>query len=481
MVEFKFLNSVKEYVDRDMVSFHIPGHKGGRLYRRYPELEEFGKMLKLDTTDTPYTDNYFEPKTIIKEAQDKAAKFYNCQHTIFLINGTSVGNIAAMLAVLKPKDKIIVGRDAHKSINHALILGDITAEYIYPDIHPEFNLPMGITPEKVEKAIIENPDAKAVLVTYPNYFGVGSDIVGIGEVCKKYDKILIVDEAHAPHFNLSDELPPTALSAGAGIVNQSTHKTLGAMTQSSMLHINSDKVDMDYLNTVLIILQSSSPNYLFLESLDISREICEKDGKELMAELLTNARNFRKEVAKLDGVKLINESVIGTYGIKYHDPTRLVINMSELGIDGVDLDKLLMENYGIQAEMAIENNIVCVTSIGNVKEDFDKLLFALKDIKEKYANMSEIPELLYYEYKANAAVSPREAFYSDKETIKLADSLGKISAQYVIPYPPGIPVLCPGEVITKEAIDFMTSVFERGCKGTRVIGMNDDRIIEVIK
>ncbi|TCO71015.1 aminotransferase class I/II-fold pyridoxal phosphate-dependent enzyme [Marinisporobacter balticus] len=464
-----------------IVSFHVPGHKNGNIYKKYKNHYLNNELLCFDVTEIQGTDNLHAPVGMIKNAQDRAAKFFKVEHTFFLINGTTAGNISALMAVANPNEKIIVQRDCHKSIMNGLILGGLIPVYITPEVSMKNNIPMGLKPESVEEAILKNPDAKAVVLTYPNYYGICSDVEKIANIVHKYEKILIIDEAHGSHFILSEDLPITSIEAGADIVIQSTHKTLSSFTQSSMLHMNGNRVDIDRLRFMLTMHQSSSPSYLLMASLDEARAIAQKDGKQLMKNLLEHIDDFHEKISYIEGVKIINKRFIGKYGVHDMDKTRLVIDMTDLGIRGIQLEELLRKNHHIQMEMSDINNIVAVCTIGNAGNDFKKLLIALKDIqrenKKSYKKIA-MPPFLYTTPKMN--ITPREAVFRKKIEIDFEKSAGKISGEYIVPYPPGMPILCPGEEITEEMIVYIKYL---KAMGINIIGSHDSRLkkINVIK
>ncbi|QZY55011.1 aminotransferase class I/II-fold pyridoxal phosphate-dependent enzyme [Crassaminicella profunda] len=477
MKESIILKKLVELSNENIVSFHVPGHKNGKAYKKYKEHPFNNELLSLDVTEIPGTDNLHAPEEMIKKAQEKAAKFFGAEHTFFLINGTSTGNISALMAVANPNEKIIVPRDCHKSIMHGLILGGLIPVYIHPEVSVEHNISMGIKVETIEKAILENKDAKAVVLTYPNYYGICSDIEAIVKVVHKYEKILIVDEAHGSHLNLSEDLPVDAIDAGADIVIQSTHKTLPGFTQSSMLHVKSERVNLDRLRFMLMMNQSSSPSYLLMASLDEARVIAERDGKVLMDDLLKNINKFHEKISKINGIKVFDEKLIGKYGVKDFDKTRLVIDMTDLGISGTQLDALLREKYGIQMEMSDMKHIVAVCTIGNDRDDFEKLLKALIHIKEKNTReVRKIEKVSLLQGIPKMNILPRQATFSIKKEINFEESVGKTSGEYIIPYPPGIPVLCPGEEITKEIINYIKILKERGLS---IMGMDDSHLEKI--
>ncbi|SHK17324.1 aminotransferase class I/II-fold pyridoxal phosphate-dependent enzyme [Paramaledivibacter caminithermalis] len=474
------VNELKKLSKRNMVSFHVPGHKSGKIFERY-NLSNFHNIGKFDITEIPGADNLYAPEGMIKEAQERAKEFYGGDYTFFLINGTTCGVISMIMAATNPGDKIIVSRDCHKAIISGMILGGVMPIYIKPKICYELFLSMAITPKTIERAIKENPDAKAVVITYPNYYGVCSDIEKIAEIVHKYDKVLLVDEAHGAHLKLSENLPISALDAGADIVVHSTHKTLPSFTQSSMLHVKGKRIDIDKLKTMLSLTQSSSPSYLLMLSLDMAMTVATGEGKYLMEKLIDNIEDFRKEINKIEGLNIFSKEIKGKYGVKDIDITKITINMKEIGIDGIKLEEILRKKYNIQVEMADMYNILAVSSIANDRNDFNRFARALEGIyndKRVPHKKSELPEFSFAIPKMEVLL--REATYRKKKSIPFSKSSGKISGEYIIPYPPGIPLICPGEVISQEIIEYVQILKNIGIN---IIGTCDESIntINVIK
>ncbi len=471
------LNELKKLSKRNMVSFHVPGHKDGKLLERY-SVAMGNNIGKLDITEIHGSDNLHAPEGIIKEAQERARKFYGGDYTFFLVNGTTCGVISMIMAVTNPGDKIIVPRDCHKSVINGIILGGLAPVYVKPEIDSALSLSMGITPQSIESTIKEYPDIKAVIITYPNYYGVCSDIQKIAEIVHRYDKVFLVDEAHGSHFKLSDKLPISALDAGADIVVQSTHKTLPALTQASMLHAKDGRVDIDKLKFMLSLNQSSSPSYLLMASLDLAMAIVGEEGNFLMEKLLDNLNNFIDEVKKIQGLEILSKEIIGKHGVKDIDRTKITINMKKLGIEGTRLEEILRKKYNIQIEMADIHNILVVSSIANEKNDFNRLFKALRAIandKGIVHRKTLIPEFSFMIPKIGFL--PREALYREKESIPFIKSVGRASGEYIIPYPPGIPLICPGEIISEEVIEYVKLLKDLGIG---IIGMSQ-RSLDTIK
>jgi len=454
---------------QDIVSFHMPGHKNGRLFDRF-NYKNFKELMPyLDTTEIPGTDNLHKPMEVIKKSQMKAGEVFKSEETFYLVNGSTAGIYSMIMAATSPGDKLIINRNCHQSVINAVILGNCTPIFINPemDIHQGFAL--GIAPEVVEAALKEYPEAKGVVITYPTYHGVACDLKKISEMVHKYDKILLVDEAHGAHLALSDKLPPTALECGADAVVQSTHKTLPSFTQSSMLHIQGNRIDREKLRFMLRLHQSSSPSYLLLASLDLAVMIYESQGRFLMEALLESIEAFNH--------KAINKNIlypdqwVENKSVFAADPTKLWISLKSKNITGYQLDSRLRDQFSIQLELSNIYGALAITTIGNINADFDRLLRALETISEQKGN-SRINEFPPYTFRIpKAAYTPRQAIYMPKRTIPLEESEGCVSGEYIIPYPPGIPLLVPGEIINNEIIQYI-KVMHR--EGMEIVGLKDE-------
>ena len=439
------LNQLGEIINNNLVSFHVPGHKLGKIYDRLGYSNILESLYKMDTTEILGTDNLHSPEGIIKESQERAARVFNSKNTYYLVNGSTCGIQAAMMSVCNPKDKIIVNRDCHQSVINTLILGDIEPAYIYPQIDNKTNILMGIKIEDAIDTIDKNLDAKAILLTYPTYYGKVYDLKTICNYAHSKGMMVIVDEAHGAHLGLSDKLPMTALEQGVDIVVQSTHKTLPSFTQSSMIHIQGERVNQERLTSILRMIESSSPSYMLMSSLELAVDIYETKGKDLMDELLDNIDIFKKNMEKYKNINIYNDD----------DRTKIFISSKELGMAGYELDEMLRMNYNVQVELSNYYGILLICTIGNDRGDFKSLEYALADISLNHISNKNIG---YIDYPMNIPVkelSPREAFYNEKKSVKIYDSIGKICGEYIIPYPPGICLVSPGEIITKEVIDYI--------------------------
>jgi len=385
------------------------------------------------------------------------------------------------MAAVGEGDKIIVPRNIHKSVTSGIILSGAVPVYVQPEIDINIGVAIGVTPESIGRALKENPDAKAVLIINPTYYGVASDIKAIAEIVHSYNLPLLVDEAHGAHLKFNDRLPVSALEAGADVVAQSTHKLLGAMTQASMLHVKGKRVSIDRIKNIMSMLQTTSPSYVLLASLDTARRQIAIHGKELLDNAIDVAEYTRDQINEIDGLYCFGEDVIGRPGAYAFDPTKVTITSKNLGISGYELEKLLAEKYNIQAELSDMYNCLCVMTIGDDYKKAGMLIKALKDISSEYylkyirmGGVLEIPNI------PERVLTPREAYNSPTKVSALESSIGCISAEFIYAYPPGIPVLYPGERITGEIVDYVEKMKKASLK---VQGLEDPDVnyIKVVR
>mgnify|MGYP003372752404 CR=1 FL=1 len=457
------INELSEIVDKDLISFHVPGHKLGKIYDRLGYTPILEKMYKMDTTEIIGTDNLHLPEGIIRKSQQRASEAFKSDYTYYLINGTTCGIQASIMAICYPKDKLIVNRDCHQSVINGCILGDIKPVYINSNINKENNIINGVNINEVINVINSNLDAKAILLTYPTYYGCTYDLKTICDYAHNKNMVVIIDEAHGAHLGLSDELPQTALEQGADIVIQSTHKTLPSFTQSSMIHTKGSRVDNNRLEVNLRMIQSSSPSYTLMASLELAVDIYINSGKELMNELLFNIYKFKDNIKSKIPINIYND----------YDKTKIFIESKKLGLTGYKLEEVLRYKYNIQVELSNYYGILLICTIGNISKDFDILEKALIDIYNKCNDEIYIEEIIYPKDIPIQALTPREAFYKPKKSVKIYESVGKISGEYIIPYPPGISLLSPGEIISKDIIDYMLYCSK---KGMSVNGIKDSSL-----
>lgn len=465
-MENYILNKLEELKDDNLTSFHVPGHKTGKIFRKLGYKNILEKIYTLDTTEIDGTDNLHNAKEIIKESQDRAARVFNSDKTIYLVNGTTCGIEASIMAVCNPKSKIIVNRDCHQSVINACILGDIDPVYIESMVCKKTNIIMGVDVESTKSVIDNNLDAKAIVLTYPTYYGKTFDLKSVCDYAHSKNIIVIVDEAHGAHLQLSNNLPKSAIEQEADIIIQSTHKTLPSFTQSSMMHVKGNRVDTNKIEAMLRFLESSSPSYVLLTSLELAVDIYDKYGIKLMENLLRNINNFKSKFKNNENIIIDNNM----------DKTKIFISLKKLGITGYELDSILREKYKIQVELSNYYGVLLICTIGNDEEDFVRLKRALDDFILNTNDKELLEDINYPESIPEKVLNPRQAFYSDKHSVKLEDSIGKISGEYIIPYPPGISLISPGEIITKEIITYI----QEGVKSGMIVSGIKDVNLEYI-
>ncbi|MBU3087322.1 aminotransferase class I/II-fold pyridoxal phosphate-dependent enzyme [Clostridium gasigenes] len=454
--ETPLFSALMEYVDRDTLPLHVPGHKKGVGIDA-----EFKKFIgenpfKIDVTVFKLVDSLHHPTGPIKKAQELTADAYGADASFFSIHGTSGAIQAMIMSAVNDGEKIIVPRNVHKSITAGIILSGAIPIFMQPELDKKLGIAHGVPPETVKKTLEEHPDAKAVLIINPTYYGVATDLKKIAEIVHSHNIPLLVDEAHGPHLAFSDTLPLSSLEAGADICAQSTHKIIGSLTQASLLHVKSKYIDPKRVQQILNLMQTTSPSYILMASLDCSRRQIALHGKELLQSTIELCAYTRDEINKIPGLYCFGEEVLGSPGSYSFDSTKLTISSRELGITGFELDMILSNKYHIQMELSDFYNTLAVGSFGDTKEGMDRLLKALKEISsEHFGTKKYIQDFLDIPSIPKKILNPREAFYSDKISIPLKESLGKISGEFLLAYPPGIPLLCPGEEVTQDILDYV--------------------------
>ncbi|SMC20926.1 Arginine/lysine/ornithine decarboxylase [Clostridium acidisoli DSM 12555] len=479
--ETPLFDALLEYVNRDTIPFHVPGHKKGQgmdtEFKNFMGLNPF----KIDVTVFKLVDSLHHPTGPIKKSQQLAADAYGAKASFFSVHGTSGAIEAMIMSVVSDKDKIIIPRNVHKSVTGGIILSGAIPVYMQPKLDKKIGIAHGVTPETVAETLKKNPDAKAVLIINPTYYGVATDIKKIAEIVHSYNIPLIVDEAHGPHLGFNDKLPVSAIEAGADMCAQSTHKIIGALTQCSLLHVCSDRVDINKVQQILNIMQTTSPSYILMASLDCARRQIATQGKELLDYAINLCNYARIEINKIPGFYCFGEEVLNNPGAFSFDPTKVTITCRDLGITGYDLDMILSNEYHIQMELSDLYNVLIVGSFGDTKENIDYLLKVLKEISDKYygkghkkSDFIDIPPI------PNQLLIPREAFYGSKYSVPINESVGLISGEFLMAYPPGIPVLCPGEIITSEIVKYVKQLKDAGLY---VQGTEDYKVenIKVVK
>lgn len=467
------INGLLEYIKQNNIPFHMPGHKNNA--KEFKELKIIQEnIFNMDLTEVEGVDNLHSPEGIIKDAQGKLSKCFKSKESFMLVNGSTAGIYSMILGLTKPKDKIIIQRNCHRSVYSAAFLGDLQVEYINPTILNDFNIPVSINLDEAFKVIEKNKDAKAIVVTYPTYYGTCFDLKRLVEYAHRFNMLVLVDEAHGAHFPFNSKLPKSAMELGADVSVNSFHKTLPSLTQTAVLNVNQG-VDSTGIKYMLRIFQSTSPSYILMASIDAARSIMEGEGEKLLDDVIGYIEDFKREIKNIDGLKILDEDYIGIADIYDIDKTRIVIN-SNLG--GKTLENILRREYGIQVEMSDLYNIVLIGSVGDKKEFYDNLKLSLLKIKDKVQGRINI-DIAGYDVNYQKVLSLRDAYYMPKRRVRIKEAKGLISAEMVVPYPPGIPVLVPGEMITQDIIDLINEYKANGITLNGIDDANGEYILVV--
>lgn len=451
------------HAKKDPVQFHIPGHKKGTGID--PEFREYigNNALAIDLINIGPLDDLHHPKGIIKEAQDLAAEAFGADRTFFSVQGTSGAIMTMVMAVCGPGDKIIVPRNVHKSVMSAIVFSGATPIFIHPEIDENLGISHGITTESVSKALELHPDAKGVLVINPTYFGISADLKKIVEIAHSYNVPVLVDEAHGVHIHFHDQLPLSAMQAGADLAATSVHKLGGSMTQSSVLNMKGNLVSAKRVQSILSMLTTTSTSYLLLASLDVARKRLVTEGKELIGRTIELAQSIRRRINEIDHLYCVGEEILATKAAYDYDPTKLIISVKDLGMNGFDVEKWLREKHNIEVEMSDLYNILCIVTPGDTEMEADILVSALAELsKERHGCAEKIDTQVLLPNIPVLSLTPRDAFYADTELVPFDESEGRIIAEFIMVYPPGIPIFIPGEIITKENLRYIKTNMEAG-------------------
>lgn len=443
------------------VAFHTPGHKRGRGLPA-TVLQHLGNTLgPMDLPELPDLDNLFAPDSVIQEAQTLAAKLFGAEQTWFLTNGSTCGILAALLTTCGPGDQIIVPRNIHTSVVSGLVLSGAHPIFVQPSLDPQLNLGHCLTPHDIQQALKTYPDVQAIFVVYPTYEGSCGDLSAIAALAHAHNKPLIVDEAHGPHFAFHPQLPPSALAAGADLTVQSTHKMLGALTQAAMLHVQGDLINRQRLSQTLQLVQSTSPNYILLASLDAARQQMAQVGHQLIQEVLTLATKAHSHLQSLSEYAVWDPIGI-VPGCIALDQTRLTIPAHLFGAQGHDLDQQLIETYRIAAELVTPSHLTFLIGLGNTSADIDQLMLALKKLYQPIPLPLLGPNLGPRATLSIPVLSPQAAYWHPSEAVPAFAAVNRISTESICPYPPGIPILMPGERIHSQDVEQLLGIKNSG-------------------
>lgn len=466
-------DALKRVRDSGMVHFDVPGHKGGRGNKALRDF--FGSdCIRSDMNSMKALDNLCHPVSVIREAEELAADAFGAAHAFLMVGGASSCVEAMVMTACKAGEKIIMPRNVHRSAINALVICGAVPVYVDPGVNRRLGIPLGMSVEGVKKAIEENPDAKAVLVNNPTYYGVCSDLPAIIQLAHEHGMLVLCDEAHGTHFYFSDLLPPGGMQLGADMAACSMHKTGGSFTQSAFL-LCGDGVNPGYVRQIINLTQTTSGSYLLLCSLDMARRNLALNGAAMMERTIEQADYAREEINALGGYYAFGSEIIdGEYCCAF-DTTKLSVHTRDIGLAGVEVYDLLRDEYDIQLEFGDIGNFLAIVTAGDRDLEIERLISALSEIKRLYSG--DLTGMLDHEYiNPLVEMTPQTAFYSDKVSLPIEESAGRISTESVMCYPPGIPILAPGERITDDILRYIAYAKEKGCFMTGTEDMNISRI-----
>lgn len=456
--------ALKKHALKNPAGFHIPGHGQGKGLPAALAGLEGQALFALDLTELPGLDDLHNPGGPIARAQELAAEIYGSDRSFFLVNGTTAGIHSMITAQVKQK-KVIVARNAHRSVLGGLVLSGADPVYVLPEIIPDFEIDCGVRTAVVRQALADHPGAAAVFTVRPNFYGVARDLDGLVRAAHEQGTPVLVDEAHGAHLRFHRDLPRDAMAAGADASVQSTHKLSGSLGQSSMLHLREGLVDAGAVAASLRLLQTTSPSYLLMASLDLARRQMSLQGEDIMEKALTLARGVRQRLAGIRDLRFLTSDCLpgDRCGL---DSTKLVISVQNLGLTGYQVSGLLAGRYKVFVEMADFYNIVAFVSTGTTGEDCDRLVEALRDIAAR-DKLRSLPPAPGAPATFKKVMKPRDAWFAPSMKVPLAESRGRICAEAAAVYPPGIPVVNPGEEITGEIYEYLRMISEIGlsCQG----------------
>ncbi len=461
-----YFDVLLDYVDSGVIPFHTPGHMQGKGMDR--KLRDFlgDNVLAIDLTQIRGLDDLLQPSEAIAEAQELAAEAYGAEHSFFLINGSTSGNQIMMMTAVNPGEKIALPRNSHKSAMGGLIMSGAHPIWMQPEIDEELHVDDTVTVETVRRTLDAHPDLAAVYVVSPTYYGVAADLAGIAGVVHERGLPFLVDEAWGPHFHFHPALPLDALAAGADLCVNSTHKMLGSLSQTAMLHQQGARVRLDRLKAVVKLFLSTSPNLVLVASLDVARRQMAVEGSALLSRTIELAEDTRRRLNEIEGVYCFGEERVGRPGVFDLDPTKITITVKDLGYTGYEAEEILRRRYNVQCELADLFNCLALFTIGTTQEAADRLVYGVKELarEDRPIDVFSPSGVLESRLKSGTynlpaippiRMNPREAFLADTEFVDFKASPGRICAEVITPYPPGIPVISPGEEITREVVDYL--------------------------
>ena len=454
------VEALQNFQKQRVVPFDVPGHKRGK---GNPELVALlgEKCVNMDVNSMKPLDSLVHPTSIIREAEELAAQAFSASAAFFMVNGTTSAVQAMILSAVRQGEKIIVPRNVHRSVINSLVLSGAIPVYVNPAVNKRLGIALGMSVHDVAHAIQANPDAKAIVVNNPTYYGICSNLTEIVRLAHESGMMVLVDEAHGTHFSIGEDMPISAMKAGADMASVSMHKSGGSLTQSSFL-LCGEMVNPNHVRQIINLTQTTSGSYLLMSSLDISRRKLALNGVEIFRKVTDMARYAREEINRIGDYYAYGKELINGDSVYDFDETKLAAHTLDIGLAGIEVFDLLRDEYDIQIEFGDIGNILAYLSVGDRFQDIERLVGALAEIRRRYKK--DRSGLMDHEYiRPQVVLTPKEAFYADKTMLSLTESADRISAEYVMSYPPGIPIVAPGERITKEIIGYISYAREKGC------------------
>ncbi len=455
--------ALEKFSRQRVVPFDVPGHKRGR---GNPELAKLlgEKCVSMDVNSMKPLDNLCHPVSVIRDAEKLAADAFGAESAFLMVGGTTSAVQSMVMSVVKAGEKIILPRNVHRSVMGALVLCGAVPVYVNPETDARLGIPLGMSLKQLERTIECTPDAKAILVNNPTYYGICSDLRSIVKLAHEHNMLVIADEAHGTHFYFGEGLPVSAMAAGADMAAVSMHKSGGSLTQSSLLLAGS-RINGDHVRQIINLTQTTSASYLLLSSLDISRRNLALRGKEAFAQVIELADYAREEINDVGGWYAYGKELVNGDSIFDFDRTKLSVYTLDVGLAGIEVYDILRDEYDIQIEFGDLGNILAYLSIGDRKRDVERLVSAMSEIRRLYEK--DRTGMMENEYISPVvAVTPQYAFYSPKQSLPLEETAGRICSEFVMCYPPGIPILAPGERVTSKILDYIRYAKEKGCQMT---------------
>jgi arginine decarboxylase len=456
------VEQLAKYLKEGYLPFHMPGHKGGSgVLQEWHDLLGHG-VFSVDLTEVEGLDDLHHPAGPIGQAQRLAADLMGADEAFFLVNGATAGLHAAIMALCGSGDRVIIPRHAHRSVYEGVILSGAEPVYLKPEMHRAWGIPIGVELSQVDAALNRYPDAKCLVMVHPTYYGLASDLEAIGKLARTKRVPMVVDEAHGAHFKFSSCFPKPAIACGAFAVVQGWHKTMGSFTQSGLLLVK-DHLEGIGLKDYLSLLQSTSPSYLLMGSLDAARKQWAEKGRDMAEKILSLSIDFRNKVSQLEGIFCLNRETLYSSVLAGIDLTKLVISGINLGLNGYELAQELRERYRIQPEMAFLGGVLLLVTIGDNQEKMERLFQALKDLASRVSLKNNKKNILWPDVIPGEMVMlPGKAIRAPKKSIDLAGAAGSVAGEFICPYPPGVPLVVPGEIISREALEIMEEVKRNG-------------------